>query len=628
MSSLSRFCRFFSDSLHDIQRLRNIGISAHIDSGKTTLSERILYYTGRIDKIHEVKGRDGVGAKMDSMDLEREKGITIQSAATYCRWRDHHVNLIDTPGHVDFTIEVERALRVLDSAILVVCAVSGVQSQTITVNRQMLRYNIPRLVFINKLDRAGADPWRAIQDLRKKLGLNAGAVQIPIGLEDNLKGIVDVVGMRAWKFEGSHGENPVEIAVPDVKFAEEKRSLLLECLAEVDETALEIFLDNRRATEADLKAAIRRTTLARSFVPVYMGSAYKNCGVQLLLDGVGDYLPCPSEVSYNAIKGTEEKLALQPKSDEPLVALAFKLEEGRFGQLTYVRIYQGSLQRGSQMINTRTQKRLKVPRLVRMHASEMEDVDHLGAGEIGAIFGMECASGDTLSTMEDVSLEGMHVPEPVMSLAIKPKSMGDGFSRSLQRFLREDPTLRLHTDPDSKETILSGMGELHLEIYLERMKREYNCEVVSGRPKVAYREKSSKPAPFDYLHKKQTGGAGQYARVAGMIEPNDDLSNKFVNEVYGGAVPTDFIPTCEKSFVEATQKGPLIGQPVVGARLKLQDGAYHVVDSNEHAFRTAMLNGFKQGFLQTAPQILEPIMRSTITAPVETQVAESFFRAI
>lgn len=422
-----------------------------------------------------------------------------------------------------------------------------------TVDRQMRRYQIPRIVFVNKLDRAGANPWSAVDKLRGKLGLNAAAVQMPIGLEDGLRGLVDLVEQKAWRFEGSFGERLVEAEIPAelALQATGHRQRLLEAVAEADEALLELYLDEQPIDAALLKAAIRRATIAQTFTPIFMGSAYKNCGVQLLLDGVSEYLPCPTESSSYALDRQDARHLLAADPSAPLVALAFKLEEGRFGQLTYMRIYQGTLARGASILNVQSGKRVKVPRLVRMHAAEMEDVDAIAAGEIGAMFGVECASGDTFTDGAILSMTPMHVPDPVISLAIRPLSSDSAgnFSKALNRFKREDPTLRVHADPESNEVILSGMGELHLEVYLERMRREYGCPCESGKPQVAYREAITRRASFDYQHKKQTGGAGQYARVMGFIEPTlveEGRANVFVNEVVGGTVPTVFIPACEK----------------------------------------------------------------------------------
>ncbi|OXB69731.1 UNVERIFIED_CONTAM: hypothetical protein H355_000247 [Colinus virginianus] len=528
-------CRRCSSAVLPNERIRNIGISAHIDSGKTTLTERVLFYTGRIAQMHEVKGKDGVGAVMDSMELERQRGITIQSAATYTMWKDTNINIIDTPGHVDFTIEVERSLRVLDGAILVLCAVGGVQCQTITVNRQMKRYNVPFLTFINKLDRMGSSPTRAVQQLRSKLKHNAAFVQIPIGLEGNFKGVIDLIEERAIYFDGALGQTVRYDEIPAELRAEaaERRSELIECVANSDDHLGELFLEEKIPTVADIKLAIRRATLKKSFTPVLVGSALKNKGVQPLLDAVLEYLPNPSEVENYAIlnQGDSEdkaKFLLNSARDnsQPFVGLAFKLEAGRFGQLTYIRVYQGMLKKSDYIYNTRTGKRVRVQRLVRMHSDNMEDVNEVYAGDICALFGIDCASGDTFTdkTSTDISMvrappglpaslcsgvhhdfksllslsisvESIHVPDPVISVAMKPSNKNDfdKFSKGLSRFTREDPTFRVHFDDESKETIVSGMGELHLEIYSQRMEREYSCPCTMGKPKVAFRENISAP---------------------------------------------------------------------------------------------------------------------------------------
>ncbi|KAI1893731.1 hypothetical protein AGOR_G00126700 [Albula goreensis] len=494
-------CRTCSSGIIPNERIRNIGISAHIDSGKTTLTERVLYYTGRIAEMHEVRGKDGVGAIMDSMELERQRGITIQSAATYTMWKQHNINIIDTPGHVDFTIEVERALRVLDGAVLVLCAVGGVQCQTMTVNRQMKRYDVPFITFINKLDRLGANPTRALQQMRTKLNHNAAFLQIPMGLEKNLQGIIDLIHERSLYFDGPFGENVRYDEIPAEMRAEaaDRRQELVECVANADEALGEIFLEERVPSVDELKAAIRRATIKRSFTPVMVGSALRNKGVQPLLDAVLEYLPNPSEVSNYAILNQEEstessKIRMDPTRDasQPFVGLAFKLEAGRFGQLTYVRVYQGCLKKSEYIYNTRTGKKVRVPRLVRLHADQMEDVEEVYAGDICALFGIDCASGDTFTarTSASLSMESIHVPDPVVSMSMKPshKNDLDKFSKGINRFTREDPTFRVNFDTESKETIISGMGELHLEIYSQRMEREYNCPCVMGKPKVAFRE--------------------------------------------------------------------------------------------------------------------------------------------
>jgi len=620
----------------DRVKARNIGISAHIDSGKTTLTERILFYTGRINEIHEVRGKDGVGAKMDSMELEREKGITIQSAATYTKWRESSINIIDTPGHVDFTIEVERALRVLDGAILVLCSVGGVQSQSITVDRQMRRYNVPRLCFINKCDRVGADPWKVLRQVREKLRLNCAAVQIPIGLEEMHDGVVCLVTMKAITFHGQHG-NEIKISndLPSEemrKLAEEKRKELIEIVSGVDDELAEIFLMEEEPSVEQLKKAIRRSVVSNQFAPVFMGSAYKNRGVQLLLDGVCDYLPAPHEVENTALDLSNNEAPVQTVSDPkaPLVGLAFKLEEGRFGQLTYLRVYQGTITKGMTIVNTRTGKKLKVPRLVRMHSDEMEDVQKSECGEIVALFGVDCQSGDTFTDGTiNYAMTSMRIPEPVMSYAVAPKTRTDSgnFSKALSRFQREDPTFKVHQDEESAQTIISGMGELHLDIYVERMKREYKVEVEVGNPRVNYREAITQKAEFDYLHKKQSGGSGQYGRVVGYIEPivseNEDGTRSteviFENGIVGNAIAPGYIVGVEKGFKEAAAGGGLIGYPVQGIRIVLTDGASHAVDSSELAFKIAALNAFKVAFKNAGPKILEPIMKVDVTVPNEFQ---------
>ncbi|KAG0292590.1 Elongation factor G, mitochondrial [Linnemannia gamsii] len=615
--------------LAKIQRLRNIGISAHIDSGKTTLTERVLFYTGRINQIHEVRGKDNVGAKMDSMELEREKGITIQSAATYAAWKDYNFNIIDTPGHVDFTIEVERALRVLDGAVLVLCAVSGVQSQTITVDRQMKRYNVPRICFINKMDRAGANPWKVVEALRTKLKMHAAALQIPMGAEDNFQGVIDLLKWKALHFEGADGVDIVERDIPEeyMELAKAKRAELFEHLAEVDEAMSDMFIMEETPTSEQLAEAIRRATVARKFIPVMMGSAIKNKGVQPLLDAVCSYLPSPDEVTNLAldIKNEESKVELSSDEKDPFVGLAFKLEEGRFGQLTYMRVYQGMLRRGGFITNVKNDKKVKVPRLVRMHADELEDVDEIGPGEICAMFGVDCSSGDTFTDGAlQYTMTSMFVPNPVISLSLKPKGKETpNFSKALNRFQKEDPTFKVHVDSETKETIISGMGELHLEIYVERMRREYNVDCVTGKPQVAFREAITDGSKFNYTHKKQSGGSGQYGRVQGYIEPADiDEDGKdafFETRVVGGNIPTNFIPACEKGFREGMAKGFLIGHPITGVRMVLEDGAAHAVDSSELAFKIATLNAFKEAYMKSSPVIMEPIMKVDVTAPVEFQ---------
>ena len=628
----------FSTAPASADLTRNIGISAHIDSGKTTLTERILYYTGRIGTIHDVRGKDGVGAKMDSMDLEREKGITIQSAATHCAWAGHHVNIIDTPGHVDFTIEVERALRVLDGGVLVLCGVSGVQSQSLTVDRQMKRYELPRVAFVNKLDRAGADPDKVVKQVREQMALHACAVQIPIGLEGAHEGVVDLVKRVAYAFKGVKGEEVEETAVPSdlTDEVEERRNILIEAVADVDDHLAEVYLEGEDIDAVTLSDAIGRATKAREFVPVFMGSAFKNKGVQPLLDGVLAYLPAPTAregVHALDLDNDERPVPITCDRDAPLLALAFKLEESRFGQLTFIRIYQGTVSKGDYIQNVRTRQRTKVPRVVRMHSDDMEEIDTAGAGDVVAIFGVDCASMDSFVSGDKkgeggrLAMASMFVPRPVISLAVAPKkgappNVVDAFGNALQRFTREDPTLRVHVDQESKQTIISGMGELHLDVYVERMKREYNVEVEAGAPQVNYREAVTRKATFDYLHKKQTGGSGQYAKIIGFIEPLEDDAEEpfeFVNECVGTNVPSEFIPSVEKGCRDAIAKGDLVGFPVEGLRVVLQDGAAHAVDSSDQAFRAAALYAVKQAIQQASPKVLEPLMALEVSAPTEFQ---------
>jgi elongation factor G len=612
----------------DINKVRNIGISAHIDSGKTTLTERILYYTKRIHAIHDVKGKDGIGAFMDSMDLERERGITITSAATFCEWDGHEINIIDTPGHVDFTIEVERSLRVLDGAILVLCAVGGVQSQSITVDQQMRRYKVPCIGFINKCDRSGANPGRVIDQLRDRLGHNAVALQIPIGLEGDFTGVVDLLGMRAVYFDGEKGDTLRIDDIPDSlrEIAHAKREEMLEAAAMFSDELMEAILEETEIRQELVIAALRQGTITRQLTPVLMGSAYKNKGVQLLLNAVTDLLPCPNDVENFALDmdKAEAPVRLESDSAAPLVALAFKLEDRTYGQLTYIRVYQGALAKGDTVVNVRTGKKIKVGRLVRMHSDQMEEIDSIPAGYIGALFGVDCASGDTfVAPGISLTMTSMYVPEPVISLAISPKDHKAeiNMSKALNRFTKEDPTFRSRVNPETGETIISGMGELHLEVYIERMHREYGAEITAGAPRVAYRETITQRAEFDYIHKKQTGGAGQYGRVAGWIEPLADKDFEFENHVVGGSIPTQFIPACEKGFRNCLAKGPKMEFPVTGVKVVIDDGASHAVDSSEMAFQAAARGAFRQGYLKAKPVIQEPIMKVVVETPLAFQGA-------
>ncbi len=622
-SFLARIC--VGLVMNGIGKIRNIGISAHIDSGKTTLTERILYYTKRIYTVHEVKGKDGVGAKMDSMELEKERGITISSAATNCRWKDHEINIIDTPGHVDFTIEVERALRVLDGSILVLCAVGGVQSQSITVDRQMNRYQVPRLAFVNKCDRAGANPERVVEQLRQKLNHNPVLLQIPIGLEADFSGLVDLISMKAYYFDGTYGEEVREAEIPPelLEEAETRHEEVLDAASLFSDELTEAILTGEVAEEM-VHRAIRIGTLRREITPVLIGSAYRNVGVQPVLDAVKRYLTSTDEVRNVALNIDEEEkeVLLSAEPNAPLVALGFKLEVTPYGQLTYLRIYQGAIRKADDIVNTRSRKKTRVGRLVRMHANEMEEIEQAGTGSIAALFGVECRSGDTFTDGSvNYSMNSMHVPEPVISLAVTPQNTKSStkMAKALQRFVREDPTFRSFVDQESGETIISGMGELHLEIYVERMKREFGAEVVTGMPQVSYREAITRRASFDYLHKKQTGGSGQYGRVAGYIEPSKEGQYEFVDEIKGGVIPSEFIPAIDKGFRSCLKEGRLMKFPILGMRICINDGQHHPVDSSERAFMQAAIGAFKQAYSKAKPVILEPLMKAAVECPSEFQ---------
>lgn len=609
-----------------LDRIRNIGISAHIDSGKTTLSERILYYTGRIHRMGDVRGKEG-GATMDSRSDETIRGITIVSAATSCTWNDVRIDLIDTPGHVDFTIEVERALRVLDGAVMVLCAVSGVQAQSITVDRQIKRHQIPRIAFINKMDRAGADPWRVVRAMQARLGLDPVVLQYPLGLESKFAGVIDLVTMKAHRFEGEYGEERIVEPIPPPLWEAAKvaRDKLLDRLSMVSDVLLAQLLAEEEVPSALIWEEVRKATLRRDIVPVLMGSAYRNKGVQDLLDAVERYLPSPLDrgaVMAKRIGGSEADVtvAISPDPSGELVALAFKLTVEPSGQLTYVRLYSGTLKSGEVVHNSRTGAPIHIGRLVRMHSARQETVERARAGDIIALLGVDCASGDTLvGSPTRVALEGIYVPDPVITRAVHPQTRADGerMAKALNRFCKEDPTFRVSVDPESGVTLISGMGELHLDIYLDRLGEEYGARVRLGDPAVAYRETIAQAATFDYRLKKQSGGPGQFAHITGRIEPIDG-GFEFASQVVGGAIPQAFISACERGFQEALTAGVLEGYPVTGVRVILEGGSAHSVDSSEQAFRSASRQALAEAMSQAQPQLLEPIVVVTVETPSST----------
>ncbi|MCK4653415.1 MAG: elongation factor G [Candidatus Cloacimonetes bacterium] len=607
----------------DIKKFRNIGISAHIDSGKTTLTERILYYCNKIYRIGEVRGKDGVGATMDSMELEKERGITIASATTNVRWKDHYLNVIDTPGHVDFTIEVENALRVLDGAVLVLCGVSGVQSQSITVDRQLKRYKVPHIAFINKLDRVGADPEKVRDQLREKLDHNAVLMQIPIGLEENFEGIIDLISRKARYFIGPKGEQVKETEIPSeyLDKTEEMREEMIDTISMFSDDLAETFLEGNE-TEEMIIEAVRKATIAMEITPVFIGSAFKNKGVQLLLDAVVRYLPDPTEIENIARDKDNEmrNIKLISDPDLPTVALAFKLENQQYGQLTYLRIYQGTISKGSDLRNARTGNKIKVGRLVKMHADNMEDITSASAGDIVALFGVDCALGDTFNgSKNNYTMRESYVPKPIISLALSVKDSKDqdNLSKALARFTKEDPTFKAYVDEETNETIVLGMGELHLNVYIERMRREYGVNLEACEPQVSYRETITKAIEFDYIHKKQSGGRGQFARVKGILTHSGKDENIFKDKVRGGNIPSQFIPACEKGFFSVLQKGELAGFPVVGVKMTLDDGDFHAVDSSQLAFEIATRAAFKKNYHKAKPIILEPVMKVSVEIPSE-----------
>ncbi len=634
----------------NLPKTRNIGISAHIDSGKTTLSERILFYCDKIHKIEDVKG-GGAGATMDHMELEKEKGITITSAATTVNWegidrkgikfaegdeKDIKINLIDTPGHVDFTVEVERSLRVLDGAILVICSVAGVQSQSITVDRQMKRYKVPRMAFLNKMDRMGANPYNGVKALKEKLNHNAVLMQLPIGAEENFKGCIDLITLKAYFFDGENGEIVREEAIPAELLDQSNtaREEMLDVVSAYDDQMMEDILDGKEIEQETIHRAVRKGVNALTLTPVFLGSAFKNKGVQLLLNAVARYLPSPvTAAKPKAIDSKiNEKVDLEPDMDKPLICMAFKITDEQFGQLTYTRIYQGTLNKGDTLYNTRTKKRVRVGRIVRMNSNDRVNIDSASAGDIIAMIGVDCASGDTFvaedQNVEHLSCEGMHVPIPVIELSIKAKDkeMQARMSKGLQRFIKEDPTFHLFTDEESGETRIAGMGELHLEIYVERLKREYKAEVEVGAPQVNYRETIRGEAKFEYSHKKQSGGSGQFAKVAGKVKfladdrkEREDQVFRMVNEIKGGSIPNEFIPSCEKGFMDVMNKGPLAAFPVINVEAYLQDGQSHDVDSSDLAFRIAARMALRQAVKDAQPIILEPIMKVEVETPQDFQ---------
>ncbi len=621
----------------NLAKVRNIGISAHIDSGKTTLSERILFYAGRIHKIEDVRG-GGDGAVMDNMELEKERGITIASAATSLKWKEHDINLIDTPGHVDFTVEVERSLRVLDGAILVLCSVGGVQSQSMTVDRQMKRYGVPRLAFINKMDRTGSDPFSVVKQVRDKLGADAVLFQLPIGKEENFKGVVDLVAMKAYYNEGDNGENLIVEDIPeDMKAqAEEYRHEMLEALSMYDDSLMEKMLGEEEITDEDIHKITRDAVINQAFTPVFMGSAFKNKSVQPLLDAVNRYLPAPTEVENTGSNPeTEEKIVLDSDANKPLVAMGFKITDDEYGQLTYTRIYQGKIEKGGSYFNQRSGRKERFSRIVKMHSDKREEVGYGEAGDIVAVMGIDCASGDTYCDQPKFcTLENIFVADPVIKMSVQPKSRdnSDKLSKALQRFRKEDPTFHVFTDEETNETVIAGMGELHLEVYVERIKREYGVEVEVGAPKVSYRESGQQPFEFDHKRKKQSGGSGQYGHIVGVMRPlsqedRDTIEEAggtvgefhFEDKVTGGRIPKEFIPAVRKGFEEMMGKGPVAGYPVVGLTVELQDGSFHDVDSSDMAFKLTARECFREHFNRMKPVLLEPIMKMEVECPEEFQ---------
>ncbi len=608
-----------------LDRVRNIGIVAHIDAGKTTTTERILYYTGRTHKIGEV--HDG-NTEMDWMEQERERGITITSAATTCFWDDNRINIIDTPGHVDFTIEVERSLRVLDGAVIVFCGVGGFEPQSETVWRQATRYNVPRICFINKLDRVGADFQAVVKQIYEKLGSNPLPIQIPVGAEDKFSGVIDLVEMKyiKWLAETLGAKFEIIDIPSDLKAAAAAaREEMMEKVVELDDAVMEKYLEGKSIDPKTIRDLIRKGTIAGKFVPVVGGSSFKNKGVQPLLDSVISYLPSPVDIpsvkGTNPDSGAEE--SRKPDPAEPLSALAFKIATDPYvGKLTYIRIYSGKLDSGSYVVNTRNARKERVGRVLQMHANKREDREYLSAGDIGAVVGLQATkTGDTLCGLNNqIVLESMKFPEPVISVAIEPKTRADQekMSESLGKLADEDPTFRISVNHETGQTLISGMGELHLEILMDRLKREFNVETNSGKPQVAYKEAIRKSATAEGKYIRQTGGRGQYGHVWLTIEPmerNSAETFEFVNKIVGGAIPKEYISPVEKGVKEAVQNGVTAGYPVVYVRITLIDGSYHEVDSSEIAFQIAGSKAFKEAVMAADPVLLEPIMDVEVTTP-------------
>jgi elongation factor G len=608
-----------------IERYRNIGIMAHIDAGKTTTTERILYYTGRSHKIGEV--HEGT-ATMDWMEQEQERGITITSAATTAYWREHRVNIIDTPGHVDFTIEVERSLRVLDGAVAVFDAVSGVEPQSETVWRQADKYKVPRICFVNKMDRIGADFFRCVDMIEDRFGVVTAVTQLPIGSESEFQGVVDLVKMKAivWRDDSLGAEfDEVEIPAELKDQAADYRMKLLETIVELDDDAMEAYLEGTEPDAPTIRECLRRGTLIHKFVPVLLGTAFKNKGVQPLLDAVVDYLPSPTEVpAIHGINVKTEEDEPRPSSDqEPFAALAFKVMADKYvGTLTFVRVYSGVLKAGEQVLNTVKDSRQRVGRMLLMHANSREDVQEAHAGDIVALCGLKATTtGDTVcDPISPIILERMEFPDPVIEVAVEPKTKADHdkMGVALQRLAEEDPSFRVSTDQESGQTIIKGMGELHLEIIVDRMRREFGVEAGVGQPQVAYRETITKPCDLDYTHKKQTGGSGQFARVKIVFEPSEPGEGfVFKNTVTGGNVPREYIPAVEQGLRRATDTGVIAGFPVIDIKATLYDGGYHDVDSSAMAFDIAARAAFREGIAKAGPQLLEPIMKVEVVTPDE-----------